>query len=179
MSGRRRQEGSILLLAMMTLLVLAAIALVVVQNVSMGLSNAGAFRVFKQGYYVAEAGLTGPLAQAAVNQDAFMGFLQGSDFAVTYGNISPTFFDTTSWGSFGPEFAGSGMAGFVTRFSNAVDTKRVPGFSTSDFCYRKYTVTADGSLGAPMDPARPDTVSHTAQTRFVSQVFMGPFQCGF
>jgi len=181
MTTRRRQEGSILLVAMMALLVLAAIALVVVQNVTIGLSNMGSFRVMKQGYYLGEAGLTGPLAQAAVNQSAFLGYLENSNFTVRNDAISANFFDTSSWGSFGPEFSGANAAMFETKFSDPVDTKRIPGYSTGAFCYRKFTVTSDGVLGDQTGLQEPtaESVVHTAYARFVSHVYMGPFQCGY
>ncbi len=181
MKNDRGQRGSIMLIAMLILVVLAGVSVVVLQNVNMEIANAGAFRTAKQGYYLTEAGLTGPIAQAAQNQNVFLGFLQGSGFTVRMGDISPNFFDTANdWGSFGPQFARAGAAQFVTYFSDPVDTQRVPGFSTAGFCYRRYTVTSDGFLGVDqIDADDPETVLHTAQARFVSHLYLGPFQCGF
>jgi len=179
----RRQEGSVLLLAMLVLLVMTATGLMVVHNVTGELANVGAYRVMKQGYYLTEAGLAGPIAQAASDQNVFMGFLQGNSFQVRTTDIHPQFYDFSSWGSFGPEFSTQDSAQFVTYFSSPVDTHRIPGFSVGNFCYRKYTVTADGYLGAGAqsdpDEEDPDSLEHTAMARFVSQVYLGPFQCGF
>ncbi len=185
MKTNRREQGTVLLLAILVLVVLAAIAMVVVQQVTMEIRHAGTYRIAKQGYYVTEAGLTGPLAQASKDQNVFLGFLNTNDFTVSNSNISPNFFDFDTWGSFGPEFSTAGAGGFVTRFSDPVDTRRIPGYSTVGFCYRKYMVTADGCLGqgclqgTGIDTETPDTVQHRAEARFVSQVYLGPFQCGY
>lgn len=180
MMTNRREQGTVLLLAILVLVVLAAVAMIVVQQVTMEIRNAGTFRVSKQGYYVTEAGLTGPLAQASKDQNIFLGFLNTNGFTVSNNDISPNFFDFDTWGSFGPEFAQAGAGGFVTRFSDPADTRRIPGYSTVGFCYRKYTVTADGFLGAgAVDGDTPDSVQHMAEARFVSQVYLGPFQCGY
>ncbi|MBM4353097.1 MAG: hypothetical protein FJ109_04765 [Deltaproteobacteria bacterium] len=181
----RKEDGTVLLLAILVLVVLAAIAMIVVQQVTMEIRNAGTYRIAKQGYYVTEAGLTGPLAQASQNQNVFLGFLNTNDFTVTNDAISPSFFDFDTWGSFGPEFSTPDSGGFITRFSDPADTRRIPGYSTVGFCYRKYTVTADGCLGkgclkgTGIDVDQPDTVQHRAEARFVSQVYLGPFQCGY
>lgn len=174
---RRNERGSVLLLALLVLLVLSSIGLMVVQQVTGEAANVGAYRVAKQGYYVTEAGLAGPVALAAKDQTAFFGSLGASDFTVRTSDISPNFFDFGTWGSFGPEFAKQDAAQFVTYFSDPIDTRRVPGFSTGGFCYRKYTATADGFLGT-VDIDEPESLRHTAQARFVSHLFLGPFPCG-
>lgn len=177
----RRERGSVLLLALLVLLVMSSIGLMVVQQVSGEAANVGAFKIAKQGYYVTEAGLAGPVALAASNQSSFFGALGGSDFKIRTSDVNASFFDFDTWGSFGPEFARANAAQFVTYFSDPIDTRRVPGFSTAGFCYRKYTATADGYLGTDNidTDETPDSLGHTAQARFVSHLFLGPFPCGF
>ena len=177
---RRGERGSVLLLALLVLLVLSSIGLMVVQQVAGEAANVGAYRIAKQGYYVTEAGLAGPVAMAAKDQNSFFGSLGGTDFMVRTSDINASFFDFDTWGSFGPEFAQQDAAQFVTYFSDPIDTRRVPGFSTGGFCYRKYTATSDGFLGtANIDSEEPDSLRHTAQARFVSHLFLGPFPCGY
>ncbi len=121
------------------------------------------------------------MALAARDQSVFFAALEGSEFKITSTDINASFFDFAKWGSFGPEFARAGAATFITRFSDPIDTRRVPGFSTAGFCYRKYTATADGYLGTDTIDTEesPDSLGHTAQARFVSHLFLGPFPCGF
>ncbi len=177
---RRGERGSVLLLALLVLLVLSSIGLMVVQQVAGEAAQVGAYRVAKQGYYVTEAGLAGPVALAAKDQNAFFSALGGTDFKVTAGDINDSFFDFSTWGSFGPEFAHQDAAQFITYFSDPVDTRRIPGFSTGGFCYRKYTATSDGYLGTEnVDSEVPDSLRHTAKARFVSHLFLGPFPCGY
>lgn len=180
-AARRGEQGSILLVSLLVLLVLTGVALIVVQNVSMELANVGTFRVAKQGYYLTEAGLAGPLMLASQDQNLFLGGLEKNNFKVYMTDIDNNFFDFDTWGSFGPQFADPEAAAFVTYFHDPVDTKRVPGFSTVGFCYRKYTVTADGYLGksAVKNTETSANIEHTALARFVSHVYMGPFQCGY
>lgn len=178
--ARHPERGSVLLLALLVLLVLSSIGLMVVHQVAGEAANVGAYRVSKQGYYVTEAGLAGPVALAAKDQNAFFGSLGGADFTVRTTDVNPAFFDFGTWGSFGPEFSTQNAAHFITYFSDPIDTRRVPGFSTGGFCYRKYTATSDGYLGtANVDAEAPDSLRHTAQARFVSHLFLGPFPCGY
>ena len=178
MLERRGERGSVLLISVLVILVLAGVALVVVQKVTMEISNVGCFRVAKQGYYVGEAGLSGPIAQAAKDQTLFVDYLSNNSSVIRSTDISQDFYEFESWGSFGPEFSSEGAAQFNTYFSDPVDTLRIPGYSVAGFCYRKYTVTADGFLGTA-DESDPETVRHAAQTRFVSHIYLGPFQCGY
>jgi hypothetical protein len=180
-------RGSVLMISLLVVLVLAGIGLVVVQNLLNEMANVGTFRIVKQGYYLTEAGLTGPIARAAENQNVFMGVLQAKadanqKFTVTIDDVNPGFYDLSQdadGSSFGPEFARPGAAKFVTYFSDPVDSQRIPGYSTVGFCYRRYTVTADGFLGDDkVDTDDPDSVGHTASARFVSHLYLGPFQCG-
>jgi len=174
------QKGSVLLVAMLVVVVLSGMALVLVHNVQMEWSNLGAHRVAKQGYYVTEAGLTGPIALAAKDQDSFLGFLQGSSFTVGPEAISPGFFDSAAGGSFGMALPSGGAGFFQTYFTDPVDTQQIPGYSLGGFCFRRYTVVSDGFLGnGIVDPENPESVLHTSQSRFVSHLYLGPFQCGY
>jgi hypothetical protein len=174
------QKGSVLLVAMLVVVVLSGLALVLVHNVQMEWSNLGAHRMAKQGYYVTEAGLTGPIAQAAKDQDAFLGFLQGSHFTVGPEAISQQFFDHSPGGSFGLSLPAGGAGFFQTYFTDPVDTQQIPGYSLGGFCFRRYTVVSDGFLGkGAVDPENPESVLHTSQSRFVSHLYLGPFQCGY
>ncbi len=184
---RHRERGAVLIIALMVILSLAALGLLAVHQVHYELLGAGNQRIAKQGYFLGEAGLAAPLAQAAKDQGVFLSFLQTNSFVVRMSDILPgwQFYskgDDTSeklQGAFGPEFTSAADAYWVTYFSNPVDTKRIPGFSTAGFCYRKYTMTADGLLGlSDVDSNDPASVVHTAQRRFVSHVYLGPFQCG-
>jgi hypothetical protein len=174
------ERGSVLLLALLVLLVLSSIGLMVVQQVTGEAANVGAYRISKQGFYVTEAGLAGPIARAAEDQSVFLSAMQNNSFTIKSTDVHNNFFDFNTWGSFGPEFAQQDAASFVTYFSDPVDTERIPGFSTGGFCYRRYTVTSDGYLGTDgsTNVADPETLRHTAMARFVSHVYLGPLPCG-
>ncbi len=183
MMYRKRQEGSILLLSVLVMIVMIAMGLMAVQNVTMDMNSAGTYRVGKQGYYVTEAGLTGPIAMAAKDQNGFNSYLENKEdnqYVVFMNDINSNFYDFSTWGSFGPEFSQPNAASFRASFTDPVDTHRVPGFSTGEFCFRRYTVIAEGMLSADglADPDDPDSVRHMAQARFMSNLYMGPFQCG-
>ena len=182
---RRREQGSVLIIALMVILSLAALGMLAVHQVHYELLGAGNQRVAKQGYFLGESGLAAPLAQAAKDQGVFLSVLQTNSFVVRMSDVDGQFFTRGSQtsdklkGAFGPEFTSAADAYWVTYFSDPVDTKRIPGFSTAGFCYRKYTMTADGLLGlSDVDTDDPKSVVHTAQRRFVSHVYLGPFQCG-
>jgi len=172
-----------MLIAMLVILSLAGIGLLAVHQASYELQGAGNQRVAKQGYFLGEAGLAAPVAMAARDQNVFLSFLQTNSFIVRMSDVSADFFgfqhDTEDLGAFGPEFKTSNDAFWVTYFSDPVDTKRIPGFSVEGFCYRKYTMTADGLLGtAGVKPDDPASVVHSTQRRFISHVYLGPFRCG-
>lgn len=183
--GGHRQQGSVLLISLMVLLVLAGISMIVVHKVSMEMTNVGTFRVSKQAYYVTEAGLYGPLAMAAKDQNAFYAALQTKGTTaptVTVGDIYENFFDYGTWGSFGSQYTDKAQTGFSTRFSDPIDTNQIPGFSSAGFCYRKYTMWSYGFLGNDPTIAQasdPEDVLQTARAMFSAHVYLGPFQCGY
>ena len=175
----RGEAGSILLVSLLVLLVLTGVALIVVQNVTMELANVGAFRVAKQGYYLTEAGLTGPLAAYSSDPVAFMKELpreKDSDpltdtaYMVFPSNINDDFYDFDTWGSFGPQFADSEAVAFVTYFELFGMSRPLPGYS--DARCVQYKVISDGYLGkaAVKDIVGAEYVAHTALARFVSHV---------
>jgi hypothetical protein len=173
------QRGSALLLALLVLGAISVVGIITVHKVIFELENGGNFRVAKQGYYVAEAGLAAPIVQAAKDQGTFFSLLQNNGFIIRSSDITPELYDFSTMGSFGPEFSDEGDAFFFTYFSDPVDTARIPGFSAAGFCYRRYTITADGFLGTQaVEVDKPMTLTHTAQARFISHVYMGPFPCG-
>ena len=185
MARRRNNErGSVLLMSLLVILSLAALGMLVVHQVNYELHAAGNQRIAKQGYFLGEAGLAAPVAQAAMDQNVFLSFLQTNSFIVRMNDIYGDFYgflhDEGELGAFGPEFSEEDNAFWITYFSDPVDTKRVPGFSMAGFCYRKYTMTADGLLGtANIDPEEhPESVGHTTQRRFISHIYLGPFPCG-
>mgnify|MGYP006865013146 CR=1 FL=1 len=178
-AGQEKQRGASLLVALLVITSLAGMAMLLVQKLSFESLNSGNYKISKQGYYLTEAGLMSPLVQAATNQNTFLSFLQSNQYIVRTNDISNNFYEFNSLGSFGPEFASDDSALFVSYFSDPVDTKRIPGFSTEGFCYRKYTMTADGFLGTSnFDAEDPRTISRTSRRRFISHVYLGPFQCG-
>jgi len=175
----------VLIIALLVILSLAALGLLAVHQVHYELHNAGNQRIAKQGYFLGEAGLAAPIAQAAADQNVFLAFLQTNSFIVRQTDINNHFWEVNGsgqpddYGVFGPEFDHAEDFYWVTYFSDPVDTKRIPGFSIAGFCYRKYTMTADGLLGlADVSPDDPKSVVHAAQRRFVSHIYLGPFQCG-
>ena len=181
---RRGEAGSILLVSLLVLLVLTGVALIVVQNVTMELANVGAFRVAKQGYYLTEAGLTGPLMMYSQSPKQFMDNLpqekdsnpsEDSAYTVFPSSINENFYDFDTWGSFGPQFASSDDATFVTYFVRSEKPARLmPGYSDA-YCVQ-YAVVSDGFLGKGVvnNPGGAEAVAHSALARFVSHVCLGP-----
>lgn len=179
MLRRRGERGSAMVIGVLVTFVMAGVAMVVVANTVLEIGNAGTARITRQVYYLAEAGLTGPIARAAENQDRFLGFVQGNGYTISMDDVSADFFDLSPWGSFGPEFSSKESATFRTYFSDPVDTQRIPGYSASGYCYRRYTVTSVAQLGQERDAfSSPEAVLHAAQARFISHVYFGPFPCG-
>lgn len=189
----QRQEGSVLLLSLLVVLVLASLGLVMVQQVAMEIHNCGVYKVAKQRYYVGEAGLCGPIAKAAKDPVGFATLLeQNNNVLVTRNFEDPNktdmrFFDLTG-GSFGPEFTASESAAlFVTTFTRMPDVYR-PG--NTQACDRRYVVISNGFLkrnggdDEDLDPnwnsniANPDWVVLNSQVRFATQLRLGPYPCG-
>ncbi len=180
----KNQRGSVLLIALLVILSLAALGMLAVHQVNYELHAAGNQRIAKQGYFLGEAGLAAPVAQAAKDQNVFLSFLQTNSFIVRMNDINTDFYgldhlEQGDLGAFGPEFHDDTDTFWITYFSDPVDTKRVPGFSMAGFCYRKYTMTADGLLGTGnINPDDPNSVVHATQRRFISHIYLGPFPCG-
>jgi hypothetical protein len=175
-------RGTVLLLAMLVILVLAAVSMVAVQAAVNTMNRTGSFRVGMVAYDVTQAGSEATMALAASNPEAFNQFLEAKSFRVRMSDVSPTFFDLTpadsthSGGSFGREFGAVGGVDWETSLFNSGLSHRVPGFSSGEFCFRKYLATTDGYYGNQA-VVNADDVLRNSQKRFMASIFVGPVEC--
>ncbi len=118
------------------------------------------------------------MAKAAEDPELFLSWVQSKDMTVTMDDISASFFDMGADGSFGREAANLDDITFETVLSDPVDTNRVPGFSISLFCYRKYTWTTTGWFGKKGDAGSAFDAVHAARRQFKTYAYLGPITCG-
>lgn len=171
----RRERGSLLVIAMMIIIVLAGLGLVAVRSVMLEHHQVGNFRASEQALHITEAGIDSVVALAVSRGDAFPVFVLANQNKVRMTDASDTFFDATPDGSFGRDFAGVGGADFVTELTLPADTNRVPGFPVSEqFIWKKYKMTTTGMYGDQQE-AETDSVLRNAAKRIVSYSFVGPY----
>jgi len=173
----QKERGSLLVAAMVLILVLAGLALIGVRNVLVEHMQVGNFRAGEQALKVTDSGMTSAIALAASKGDAFPSFVQANNYHVGMSDTAKAYFDTSTSGSFGREFANIGGVNFVTTFSAPSDTNRVPGYPVSDqFIWKKYRMTTDGYYGNQLvDPNVVDDTLRNSSRRYISYCYVGPF----
>lgn len=177
-SRRTNDRGSLLLVGMMIILVLAGIAIIGARNVIMEFSQVGNYRTGEQALRVTEAGLDGTFAMAVTKGDAFPEYVEANSNKLTMADVSQGFYDTTAYGSFGPDFQNVGGVNWVTVMSLPVDTNRVPGYPVNEnFIWKKYRFVTSGAYGDEV-VTNPDDTLRNASRQFVSYGFVGPFIVG-
>ncbi|MBM4388182.1 MAG: hypothetical protein FJ088_10620 [Deltaproteobacteria bacterium] len=170
------EKGTVLIVGLLVLLVLAAIAIVSVNRVATEMASSGNFRISKMSGFITEGGLEGTMAMAAENPVGFNAFVFANGFQVSQADISPIFWDTGDDGSFGKEVGNISGVNFVTTLSQPITTNRVPGYSVGSFCYNKFNMFTDGFYGTDT-AVNPDDVLRNSQKRYSSSMYVGPVLC--
>ena len=171
-------RGTLLVVALMIILVLAGIALIGVRNVSMELKTVGNFRAGEQASRVTEGGMLAVIALAVSKGDAFPQFVQAANYTIRMTDVSDAFFDVAAGGSFGYEFTNVGGVDFVTTLSSPIDTNRIPGYPVSDsFVWKKYRMETAGYYGNRTVTSPDDTLRNSLR-RVVGFTYVGPYSVG-
>lgn len=170
-------RGSLLVIALMVILVLAGLGLIAVRNVMMEHSQVGNFRAGEQALNVTDAGLASVMALAVSRGDAFPAFVQANSNTLNMTDAATQFFDVTKDGSFGREFVNIGGVNFQTVLTAPADTNRVPGYPVSDqYIWKKYKMTTTGFYGdQQIKPSEVDSTLRNSTRRFVSFSYVGPY----
>jgi hypothetical protein len=190
----RNNKGTILLLTMLVLVILAAVGLLAVHTVSLEIFRTGNFRIGKEAEQVAKSGLEGSIAYAALDPAGFMDFLKRPapyTNRVTNKDVSTQFWktdpltgklDVTYDGTFGID-AASISIGSVDNVQFATQvlllpSVEVPGFSVGEegFKFNKYSFITSGMYGgAPDQPVQnPEDVIRLGQRKEMAVILIGP-----
>ena len=118
------------------------------------------------------------MAMAVLHGDAFPQYVFANQNKLTMVDVSTSFFDTETNGSFGKDYAGVGSVNFVSQVSLPIDTNRVPGFPVSEnFIWKKYRVVTSGFYGDQIVGTVDDTLRNSVR-QFVSHCYLGPYETG-
>jgi hypothetical protein len=184
---QQNDRGTLLIVAMLVILVLAGLALIGVRNVILESRQVGNFRASEQSLHVTESGQASVMAIAVEKGDSFPVFIQANNFKLSMTDIADPFFDTNPKGSFGMEYVNLGdgtNVNFVTQFTQPVDTNRVPGYPISEqFIWKKYRISTSGYFGDQQISTEggKQTVDDTLRNsnrQYVSYTFVGPYIIG-
>lgn len=174
------QRGSLLVVCLMIILVMAGLALVGARGVMMELSQVGNFRAGEQSLRITQSGLEATVAMAIEKGDAFPEYMLTNQNKLTAVDVAANFYDMTTKGSFGKEAGTLKGVNFVSQMSLPSDTNRVPGYPVNDaYVWKKYSISTYGYYGTTDSVAA--TVSDIARNsarQYVSQSFVGPYFIG-
>jgi hypothetical protein len=151
---RRQPKGAALVLALLVLAALMGLSLVATESTVYESSYVGAYRLLTMGHYVAEGGHALTLGQVTLTPGAVVATNYAIDDTFFGGTFSADKDGDTSAddpGSWGLEYKAAAIGGFTSNFLDPVSTNRIPGFSSSEFYFTKYTVRTTGfyQVGQP------------------------------
>ncbi len=174
------RKGSLLIVALMVVLVMAGLAAVGARGVMMELSQVGNFRTAEQSARVTESGMEGTIAVAIEKGDAFPAYLQETQYQLAPKDVSQSFYDMTTAGSFGREAAVLKDVTFVTKASLPMDTNRVPGYPVNDqFVWKRFQIQTYGYYGsADSGAATTADILRNSSRQYVSLSYVGPYIVG-
>ncbi len=173
-------RGSLLIVALMVVLVMAGLAAVGARGVMMELNQVGNFRTAEQSARVTEAGMEGAIALAIEKGDAFPLYLQQTAYQLAPKDVAQNFYDMTVKGSFGRESSVLTDVTFVTKASQPSDTNRVPGYPVNDaFVWKRFQIQTYGYYGtADSAAATAADVMRNSARQYVSLSYVGPYIIG-
>lgn len=173
------RRGSLLIVSLMVILVMAGLALVGARGVMMELSQVGNFRAGEQSLRITESGMEATVAMAIEKGDAFPLFMQQNENKLALKDVSEAFYDVSSKGSFGREYSALGGVNFVSVMTLPQDTNRVPGYPVNEaFVWKKYQISTYGYYGTADSTATPADVVRNSSRQYVSHSFVGPYIVG-
>jgi len=177
---QQNDRGTLLIIALLIILVLSGLALIGVRTAIMESRQVGNYRSGEQSSHITQSGLTSVLALAVSKGDAFPEFVKANNYVINMTDVADPFFDTKIKGSFGYEYVnvGSGTnVNFVAKFTQPVDTNKVPGYPVNDqFVWKKYRITAYGYFGDQVvDINTPDSTLRNSTRSYVSYTYVGPY----
>ena len=168
------KRGAVLILAMLVLIALMGLAFTGAENTMFEINYVGANRLSMVGQYVAEGGHTLSVGQVAVNPSV----LTATNNTLTDAYFGGTFYATPGSDAagvdpetFGLESYAGAVASFTTTFEDPVTTNRVPGFSSDQFTFTKYTARTVG-LYRVGGTALGEAYQRRAQGSVVGQIFL-------
>ena len=171
-------RGSLLLVGLLVVLVLAGVAIIGTRNVMLELRSVGGFRASSVSKWVASNCGEAVLTAAAKNPEGVMGFLpKNSNKLFMADLLSVDFYDATKGGSFGLEHSAFGSPNCESRFAEMASVEQIPGTVRSqNFVYKHYKIETYGRVGALAGQAAgtPDDVLRNAELKYVVQVYLGP-----
>ncbi|MFT5432782.1 MAG: hypothetical protein ACI9OJ_003485 [Myxococcota bacterium] len=175
---RNNERGSLLLISMMVIMVLAGLGIIGARNTMLELRQVGNFRAAEQALRASESGIEASMALAVTRGDAFPAYVAANGNKLTKNDVSTDFYDGASLGSFGLEKVAS--VNFVTQMSLPADTNRVPGYPVSEsFIWKRYRFVTSGFFGSEAGVAATaaDTLRNGSRT-YASDAFVGPYIVG-
>lgn len=170
----RNPRGFALIIAMLVLLSLLGIAFIAAESSVREDRWVGAGRFITAAQYVTEGGHNLALGQVSLTPSVVAAAGSQIDeifFGGTYYETPPDNGSSTDPGTFGLESYVGATAGFTTQFTNPVSTNRVPGFSSDQFVFTKYSVRTTGFFQVGQPLAGMNFVRR-AQGRVGGQVFV-------
>lgn len=171
---RGMARGSLLLVGMLVILVLAGLAIIAARNVMLEFKVVGNFRAGEVSKHIAEDGLMGTLSIALTNPEGFRAYLLKNQKKIAPADVATSFFDTSSNGSFGRDYAGVGGATFVVTVSDPADTNRVPGYPVMEgFIWKRYKMVAAGYYGDQVTKNADDVLRNSSR-QYITYSFVGP-----
>ncbi len=171
-------RGSILLVGMLVILVLAGLAMVAARNVILEYKQVGNFRTGEVSLRVSESGAESVMALSmSKGPDGFKQFLAAQNNKVTMASFD-NFFDVNSNGSFGKDYKGVNGVNFVTELSLPVDVTSLPGYAVPQgWIFTKYRTVTSGFYGDQNVSTADDTLRNSS-AQIVTYSYIGPSPAG-
>lgn len=174
------RRGSLLIVALMVVLVMAGLAAVGARGIMMELSQVGNLRSAEQSLRITESGMEGTIALAIEKGDAFPLYLQQTSYQLSPKDVAQNFYDMGSTGSFGREATVLKDVTFVTKASLPADTNRVPGYPVNDqFVWKRFQIQTYGYYGTGDSAAVTSAdILRNSSRQYVSLSYVGPYIIG-
>ncbi len=176
--GESDRRGMVLIMTMLMMTMLTLLGSAAVMQTTNDIRDAGAHRVERAVFRIAEAATMGAVGMAGTMGSRFDDYAAGKSNTITQDDFGDTLLDLgqAGTGSFGRELNSMGKPGFTITVEPPQLSTAVAGYESGKYCFQSYRMVTRGRIGDPAAKTERERAL-AGEAGLAAQVVIGPVRC--
>lgn len=178
LSGEPDRRGIVLVMTLLMMTMLTLLGSAAVMQTSNDIHDAGAHRVERAVFRIAEAATMGAVGMAGTMGSRFDDFSRDKGNKLTEADFGANLIDLSAGqgASFGRELVSIGAGGYTVEIGAPELSTSVAGYESGKYCFHRYSLTTLGHVGDVTSKNERDRAL-SGQAGMSAQVMVGPVLC--